>query len=164
MRYRRVIFLGATAIVLAALVIRWWAQDDPDHVAKKASKQPAFSVGFLGYSNGVSGTKWALLEITNRDSCCLHFAGPPMLVWSNSLGETSEVTRVSIGADTLHSRSSCTMAVEVSMASGAWRFWCRVNRLPPLEAVRYQLPEPVSRWLLGAKSESRMLDTGWRLQ
>ena len=149
---------------LAAVFICWWGRDRSEPHAREATRSPAFSVLFQGYSNSVGGEKWALLTVTNRDSCDLHFLVPMVLVWSNNLGSTDEPTHVLLTANPLHPREACSMAVEVSMASGPWRFWCPVTRHTRLDDLQDRSPAPIDRWVPGSGRTMAHLDTGWRSQ
>src|SRR6478736_4140312 len=56
-------------LILSVYLVRFSAPKD-------SRRRPLASVCFLAYSNSPSGEKWALLTVTNRDTCDLVFCGP----------------------------------------------------------------------------------------
>ena len=160
MRHRQLIWFCAAAL-MATIWIYCGSGEDADPAAKK----PVFSVAFQGYSNGPSGRIWAVLQVTNSDTCDLHFLIPMMLVDSNGLDPMSMPTHVSLGANPLHRGDSCGLAVDISRASNAWRFWCPVTRHTRRYDLEARLPHPFDRCVPGEPGgEMGEIDTGWRLQ
>ena len=157
------ISLCAVAAV-AGVFIHLWARDDLGYRAKPPVKTPALWVLFLGYSNNPGGAKWARLWITNRDSCDLYFHIPFSLVWSNGPDVASAPTHVWLGANPLQRGSCCSMAFDVSKASGGpWRFWCPVTRHSWVIDLQRRLPHLLSS-MLGPESGMGYVETDWRSQ
>ena len=106
--------------------------------SKKDHPRPMLSVSLQRYSNSPTGSCFALLSITNRDTCNVRFDSSG---WLQFTGTNTEVYAPSlIDYSILNQGSSRVLAVEVPPHQGNWRIVWAVTRLAPRERIRTKLP------------------------
>ena len=118
MRYRKLAWFCVLASIVA-VCIALWGRDDIRPRTIRESSPIVCSVTFQGYSNSLSGQKWAVLAVTNRDFGDLAFIGPYEVELSGHPSDTRDVhwqlaPRFAPG-------SSARIAVEIPPESGTWR-------------------------------------------
>ncbi len=160
MRHRKLIWIVALAFVVA-VCIHLWGRDMPEARPKKSPNMPLFSVLFQGYSNSLSGEKWAILVITNRDVCTLDLLVPVRVRFLEH--PEQEARQILFDGTPLPRRSSCRVAIQIPAASGAWKFYCRITRDTWQEELRGRLPDWLDHCIPGSSTAPAMayVDTGW---
>jgi hypothetical protein len=166
MRYRKIVWLLAL-VPLTALCMRLWESGDGLSRARtRAVKAPAISAAFQCYSNGVGGHKWAILVITNRDSCDLLFSSGAYIDFSNAQMKTEFANIVALdNTSTFPFRrgSYCKSAVEMTHTAGCWRLRIGVRRDTWRDKLWDRAPGWLDRLFPGHQGqyEGGSLDTGW---
>jgi hypothetical protein len=151
-RHRKLIWFSAIASWVAVCIALWGQAASKSHPMRPLAHF-AVSVAFQGYSNSVSGQKWALLAITNRDRGDLCFF-PPNLVQlgvgvlsgPESLGVLSNWHETQWQYPPAIPRGSfCRIAVEVPPGHGSWRARCLLMRFTWSDKLLSRVP----RWWPG---------------
>jgi len=105
---------------------------------------PKLSFSLCAYSNSPSGVKFAILSLTNRDTCDLTFNGPPLVEFEG----TDYLTAASSSAppdSRLRKADSCILVVPVPVPQGRWRVRWNVTRHTFRESLGPRLRQV--RWL-----------------
>jgi hypothetical protein len=125
--------------------------------ARIGSHRPAASMHFESYSNASNGDKWALLMVTNRDTCDLLFTGPytieftPSHTNDDALSDQARWQVPSLVAP----GSAGVVAVKIPPEQRRWRASCFLVRHPLQDKLKAGLPGRIS-W---AVRDSR----GWQM-
>jgi hypothetical protein len=117
-RHRKLAWFCLFASIVAAC-LALWGRDDIEPRTIRLPSPIACSVSFQGYSNSLSGQKWAVLVVTNRDFGDLAFVGPYSVELSSHPSDGRDVHWQL--APRLAPRCSARIAVEIPPEPGTWR-------------------------------------------
>lgn len=130
MRQRILIWLVIALCVVTAVIM--------SPASKKGFPRPLLSVSFQNHSNSPTGKCFAILGVTNRDSCSLRFEGSG---WLQFPGTNTEVDAASaIDYSVLKRGASCVLVIEIPPHQSKWRVVWAITRLTPRELIRSTLP------------------------
>ena len=133
MRHRKLAWFCLFASTVA-LCLALWGRDDVEPRPSGLRSPIACSVLFQGYSNSLSGQKWAVLIVTNRDFGDLLFANPITVEFAAHPGDGQD-THWKI-PDFIPPRSCGRITVEIPPEPGNWRARCVVARWTWRDSVR----------------------------
>jgi hypothetical protein len=122
-------------IVLAAVIVG---------ISQHGDMAPVYSLSFQGYSNSVSGQKWAILTFTNRDTCEQVFSGPYTVEFRRIECDSNEHWKI---PDSVPRGSSCTVAIEIPNTSETWRASWSVTRREWRDVLEEHLPNYLRRFV-----------------
>jgi hypothetical protein len=129
---KRILIASLIALCGAVLIVEVLS-------SKKDHPRPMLSVSFQSYSNSPTGSCFANLNITNRDSCNVRFDSSG---WLQFTGTNTEIDAPSvIDYSVLNHGASRVLVVEVPPHLGRWRIVWAVTRLAPRERIRIRLPD-----------------------
>ncbi len=129
-RHRRLAWFSLFATIIAiCLVVCGRENLDSKPRSLHLPKPIAFSVSFQGYSNSLSGQRWAILVVTNRDFGNLYFSGTCLVepLDHRLLHTDEDETRWQLPLF-VAPRTSARIAVEIPPAFRTWRARCTMIR------------------------------------
>ncbi len=163
MRHRKLMRFILLAAVAGAC-IHVWDRESSAPVSPKPRRSPAASISFQGYSNTSNGEKWALLLITNQDSCDLTLFGPFTLEFENyQQGDEKldDQARWNF-PNTLAFRAVCRASISIPPDPRRWKAQCVVQRNGWQSRLRDKLPDRLA-WIVPDSGGDEMggLNTEW---
>jgi hypothetical protein len=136
-RHRKLVWF----CLLASVVGFWlalWGRDGTEPRPREWSRPIAASISFQSCSNSLSGQKWAVLSVTNRESDNLYVCGHFSVELSDQPGFLQDSHWRT--PNFVLARSSATVAVEIPPAPGTWRARLMLTRFTWRDRVRNVFP------------------------
>lgn len=123
MHRRKLIWVLVPTVCVAIALAAWMGR----HPASRV-KKPLLAVSFLGYSNSANGQAYAVVGMTNLDSCDLILWGPYLTEFSDKPGASEETTWCSLPNSALRPGSSFRGVAQVPAHQEKWRVRWMVQR------------------------------------
>lgn len=133
-RRRKLVWFCLFASIVA-VCLGLWVRDNIEPGPGGLRSPIACAVTFQGYSNSLSGQKWAVLIVTNRDFGDLLFMNPITVEFAAHPGDGQD-THWKI-PEFIPPRSCARIAVEIPPEPGNWRVRCIVARWTWRDSLRH---------------------------
>jgi hypothetical protein len=147
--HRRKILVFTAASVISALCVYLVLENLYSPEREDSVRRPLASVCFHSYSNSPTGEKWALLTVSNRDTCELIFVGPYTLEFTpfrTNDDVPGDQARWQVPALVAHG-SACMLALKLPPDQRRWKAGCFLVRYPLQDKVKERLPDRIS-WVI----------------
>ena len=118
-------------------------------ISETSARRPAGSVWFNSYSNSPSGERWALLTVTNRDTCDLVFVGPYSIEFNPSHTNDAELddrAQWQVPAS-IAPGFACLVAIKATHDERPWRARFFLRRFPMQDKLKERLPHSMD-WVV----------------
>ena len=137
-RFVVVAVTGSALALCAYLIVKNFHLATRDILVRRS----VASVSFQSYSNSPSGEKWALLTVTNGDTCELIFLGPFSLEFKPFRTNDVLCDQAHWEAPALVAPGSvCTLALKLPPDPRPWRASCFLRRHPLQDKLEERLPD-----------------------